>query len=175
MRSVEVVPWLPDEFETPAPFDLRSGHHLRPIDAADTHLDYPAVMGSQARLWEIFGRAWGWPPATMTYDQDRADLERHAQEMLTNDSFNFAIFDRDETALLGCVYIDPPEKAGADAEISWWVIDDEVASPLEACLREQVPEWIASVWPFAAPRYIGEDVSWADYLMLPSLDDAPGA
>jgi len=161
------MPWLPDHFETPAPFELRSGHHLRPIDPADTDLDHQAVMGSQARLWEIFGRAWGWPPATMTFEQDRADLERHAQEMLTNESFNFAIFDRDETTLLGCIYIDPPEKAGGDAEISWWVIDDEVGGVLEACLREQVPEWIASAWPFTAPRFIGEELTRDAYLALP--------
>src|SRR5690606_3636262 len=29
-----------------------------------------------------------------------------------------------ESALLGCVYVDPPEKVGADADVSWWVVDD---------------------------------------------------
>lgn len=147
--------------------ELRSGHHLRPIRPTDIDLDYTAVMGSQPRLFEIFGKAWGWPPETMTREQDREDLVRHANEMVTLESFNYAIFDRDETALLGCIYVDPPEKAGADAEISWWVVDGEVGGALEAALREQVREWIAEVWPFVSPRFIGEDFTWDGYLALP--------
>jgi RimJ/RimL family protein N-acetyltransferase len=161
--------WLPHDFATPTRAELRSGHHLRPIRPSDLDLDYSAVMGSRERLFDIFGRAWGWPPATLTRQEDLDELVRHADEMVTNMSFNFAIFDRDETALLGCVYIDPPEKAGADAEISWWVVDDEVGGALEAALREQVPEWIAAAWPFTAPRFIGEELSWDDYLALPDL------
>ncbi len=167
LSYVGEMSWLPDDFETPTHVELSCGHHLRPIRASDIDLDYPAVMGSQARLFEIFGPAWGWPPATLTRQEDLDELVRHADEMVTHTSFNFAIFDRDEAALFGCVYVDPPEKAGADAEISWWVVDDEVGGALETALRKQVPEWIASAWPFATPRFIGEELSWADYLALP--------
>jgi len=72
--------------------------------------------------------AWGWPPADLTYDADRDDLARHEAEIEAHQLFNYALFDTDETALLGCVHIDPPEKAGADAEISWWIIDELVDS-----------------------------------------------
>jgi RimJ/RimL family protein N-acetyltransferase len=165
-----VTGWLAEEFEPPARVELPTGHHLRPISPSDIDLDHPAVMGSQARLWTIFGPAWGWPPATMTREQDLEDLVRHADEMVRLESFNYAVFDRDETALLGCVYIDPPEKAGGDAEISWWVVDAEVGGALEAALAEAVPEWIAREWPFLAPRYIGVDLTWAEYLALPDLE-----
>ena len=40
---------------------------------------------------------------------------------------------RGETALLGCVYIDPPEDdspPGTDAVVSWWVVDDAVGTDL---------------------------------------------
>ena len=40
--------WLRDGFVTPASAELPTGHHLRPIRAADTAIDYPAVMGSRA-------------------------------------------------------------------------------------------------------------------------------
>ncbi len=150
---------------------MSSGHHLRGIRASDIDLDYAAVMGSQARLWETFGKGWGWPPPTMTREQDLNDLIRHADEMSVNDSFNFAIFDRDETALLGCVYIDPPEKVGADADIAWWVIDAEVGGELETCLSSEVRRWITAMWPFASPRFIGEDLTWDDYLALPDIGD----
>ena len=129
----------------------------------------PAVMGSQPRLWSIFGEAWGWPPATMTHEQDRVDLVRHEVEIAAHESFNYALFDAEETVLLGCVYIDPPEKVGADAEISWWVVDDQVGTTLEAALDAEIPRWIRSAWPFAQPRCIGRDLSWSDWIALPDV------
>jgi hypothetical protein len=134
-----------------------------------------AVMGSQPRLWSIYGKAWGWPPADMTTEQDRADLTRHAAEMERHESFNYALFNTEETALLGCVYIDPAEKAGADAEISWWVVDACVGTDLEAALDRFVPRWIAETWPLRAPRYVGRDLSWDDWLALPDLTACGGA
>jgi hypothetical protein len=71
-----------------------------------------AVMRSRYRLWSIYGQAWGCPPVDITADADREDLARHAAEMTRNESFNYALFDEPETALLGCVYIDPPERGG---------------------------------------------------------------
>lgn len=143
--------------------------HLRQISPADTDLDMVAVMGSRERLWSIYGTAWGWPPATMTHDEDRADLQRHADEMRRNESFNYALFDDAETALLGCLYIDPPERVGADAEVSWWVIDDLVGSDVEGHLDHFVAVWIRSAWPLRSPRYIGRDLTWDQWLSLPEL------
>jgi hypothetical protein len=163
------VTWLPPDFVHPLRVDLATGQHLRPIRATDVDLDLPAVMGSRERLWSIYGAAWGWPPADMSYDDDRADLARHEAEIEAHESFNYALFDANETALLACVYIDPPEKPGADAEISWWVVDDLVGSDVEAALDAAVPEWIAT-WPLHQPRYVGRDITWPAWLALPSLD-----
>lgn len=161
--------WLPDGFRTPDRVDLPTGHHLRPIRADDVDLDYPAVMGSRQRLWSVYGAAWGWPPETMTLEQDREDLAHHEAEIAAQQSFNYALFDADETVLLGCVYIDPPEKPGADAEISWWVVDDLVGSDVERALDALVPRWVATDWPFTRPRYVGRDLTWAEWLALPDL------
>jgi hypothetical protein len=161
---------MPMDFVPPVRVELPGGsHHLRPIGPGDTELDMVAVMGSQARLWSIFGEAWGWPPTTLTAEQDGDDLARHAAEMITNDSFNYALFDERETVLLGCVYIDPPEKHGADAELCWWVIDDLVGTGLEAALDQFVPAWIDDDWPFEEPRFIGRDLSWREWLDLPDF------
>ena len=51
-----------------------------------------------------------------------------------------------ETELIGCVYIDPATRAGAGAEVSWWVRDEHVGSAVEAALDELVPRWIAEGW-----------------------------
>ncbi|MGI9622094.1 MAG: GNAT family N-acetyltransferase [Acidimicrobiales bacterium] len=160
--------WLPADFSHPLRVDLPAGdHHMRPIHPDDTDLDMIAVMGSQERLWSIFGEPWGWPPKDMTHEDDRRDLARHADEMEAHESFNFAIFDEAESELLGCVYIDPPEKVGADADVSWWVVDDMVGSPLELTLEHFVPRWVREAWPFTTPRYIGLDVSWSAWMALP--------
>ena len=130
-------------------------------------LDYPAVMNSRERLWSIFGEAWGWPPASLTFEGDAADLARHGMEMNENRSFNYALFDEEETALFGCVYIDPPERAGADAEISWWVVNDLVDTPLASSLEDIVPHWIERSWPFREPRFIGLSITWDEWIRLP--------
>lgn len=163
------TPWLPADWAHPTHVPLSGGHHLRPIRATDVDLDMPAVMGSRERLWSIYGAAWGWPPAGMTAEQDRADLARHEAEIEAHESFNYALLDADETALLGCVYVDPPEREGADAEISWWVVDRLVGSPLERELDALVPRWIAEDWPLTRPRYVGRDLSWDAWMALPEV------
>ncbi|MGH3484279.1 MAG: GNAT family N-acetyltransferase [Nocardioidaceae bacterium] len=168
--TTQSAPWLPPDFVHPTRVPVAFGHHLRPIRESDVDLDMVAVMGSQPRLWQTYGRAWGWPPASMTREQDRVDLARHEDEMERHLSFNYAMFDADETALLGCVYIDPPEKTGADAEISWWVVDECVGTELEAALDALVPHWIAADWPFTGPRYVGRDLSWDDWLAQPDSE-----
>src|SRR4028119_1554921 len=80
-------------------------HRRRPSRATGVDLDMPAVMGSQQRLRSIYGKAWAWPPPDMTHEQDREDLARHEAEIEAHESFNYALFDDQETALLGCVYI----------------------------------------------------------------------
>ena len=147
--------WLPNDFEHPTRVNLPTGHHLRPIHAQDTPLDMVAVMGSRDRLWTIYGDAWGWPPATMTADEDREDLQRHADEIAAHLSFNYALFDEGETALLGCLYVDPPPPGttDVDAVVSWWVVDDLVGTPVEGALDELVPQWLEEDWPLRRPWY----------------------
>ncbi len=159
--------WLPDDFSHPTLLSLPDGHHYRPIRPSDTDMDYAAVMGSRESLWELFGEAWGWPPDHLTYEDDHEELVRHANEIEAHESFNYALLDADETALLGCLYIDPPERIGADAEISWWVVDSVAGTDLAAALETVIPAWISDEWPFERPRYIGRDLTWAEWLGLP--------
>ena len=133
--------------------ELPTGHHLRPIRAADAEIDYPAVMGSRERLWAKYGSAWGWPPEHMTLEADREDLAHHEEEIERQETFNYAVLDADETALVGCVYIDPSDRPEFDAVVSWWVVDDLVGSDLERALDEYVPRWLADTWGFTQVDY----------------------
>lgn len=145
--------WLPDTFTHPARVDIGSEHHIRPISASDVDLDMVAVMGSQERLFSIYGQSWGWPPATMTREQDLKDLEHHVREMQTRESYNYAIFGDDESQLLGCIYIDQPDDDQHDAVVSWWVINDLVGRELDTALESFVPSWLKKDWPFSNVRF----------------------
>jgi hypothetical protein len=148
--------WLAENFRHPGRVELPTGHHLRPIRAADVDVDHPAVMGSRERLWARYGAAWGWPPAGMTRESDREDLARHEREIAAQESFNYAVLDAQETELLGCVYIDPPGEGsppGTDAVASWWVVDGAAGGELERTLDELVPGWLAGTWGFASVDY----------------------
>jgi hypothetical protein len=147
------VSWLPENFVHPERVDLPTGHHVRPIRADDVDIDFPAVMGSRERLWAKYGEAWGWPPETMTPEQDREDLHHHEVEIAEHKTFNYAVLNDDESALLGCIYIDPPDDRspeGADAVSSWWVVDGEAGSELERALGDFVPRWLEETWGFRA-------------------------
>jgi hypothetical protein len=131
--------------------ELPTGHHLRPIRADDVDIDYPAVMGSRERLWAKYGETWGWPPETMSFEADREDLARHEAEAEANEAFNDAVFNAEETELLGCVYVDPSDTH--DVQVSSWVVDDLVGSELERTLDEFVPRWLRETWGFTRVDY----------------------
>lgn len=154
--------WLPDDFVHPLHVPLTDDVHLRPIRASDVDIDMVTVHANQPMLWEVYGAAWGWPPRGMTREQDEEDLARHAAEMETHESFNYAVLDGAETRLLGCVYIDPAdEDADADAEVSWWL--DGGADPgLRHRLDEFVPRWLSTAWPFRRVAYPFNDVDPGD-------------
>lgn len=148
--------WLPDDFRHPLRVELPTGHHLRPIREADADIDYPAVMGSRERLWAKYGQASGWPPIDLSYDANRKDLARHEAEIAAHETFNYAVLNEEETMLLGCVYIDPPDEAsppGTDAVASWWLVDQAVGGELERALQAFVPRWLAETWRFGSAHF----------------------
>jgi hypothetical protein len=139
---------------------------LRPITVNDLVRDYEAVMRSAESLRKRFP-FWGWPAPGMSMEQDLIDLGWHQKEAQLRRSFNYAVMDLDEERLLGCVYIDPPEKAGVDAEVTLWVRTDEEDGDLEALLELAVRDWLDADWPFVTIRWPGREISWEDWDRLP--------
>ena len=43
--------------------------------------------------------------------------------------------------------------AGADAIVSWWVVDEHHGGELERALDGFIPTWLADVWGFRAVHY----------------------
>jgi hypothetical protein len=98
-----------------------------------------SIMESRGTDSYSLCRARDWPPASMTYQQDLEDLAHPEAEIRAHQSFNYGLFDDAEIALPGCVYIDPLQKQGADAEISRRVVDGQAGSDLQRDLDAPVP------------------------------------
>jgi hypothetical protein len=139
---------------------------MRILRVDDVVADYEAVMTSADRLRERFPH-WGWPAPNMSLTDDLVDLGWHQKEAALRRSFNYAVLTHDERRLLGCVYIDPPEKQGADAEVFLWVRADEDGGDLEQVLEAAVRGWLASEWPFETIRWPGREISWEEWNSLP--------
>ena len=161
-------PWLPTWFRHPTHVELSTGHHLRPVRALDVDLHLPAVLSCRERLWQRYGAVWGWPASGTTREQDRLDLADHERQMTERTSYCYALFDEAEQAVLGCVHLLPPRGEGADADVSWWVLEHLVGGEVEAVVDEEVPRWLSRDWPFRRPRLLGRDVSWQDWAALPA-------
>ena len=98
----------------------------------------------------MYGDAWGWPPASMTAQQDIDDLQHHADDIDRHESFNYAILPADETELFGCIYIDPiptEDDQQIKAEVSWWVTPT-APDWLRHRLGDLATAWIHDAWPF---------------------------
>jgi hypothetical protein len=157
------VAFLPPGFEVPERLETERCR-LRPITIHDAVKDYDAVMTSVEHLRRLFGDGWGWPPADLTLEDDLIELGWHQVEFRRRSSFDYAVMSLDESRLLGCVYVDPPTRAGWDAEVFYWARQTELASGLEEHLGATVRRWIAEAWPFERVAYPGRDVAWADWL-----------
>ena len=158
--------FLPDDFEVPTLLQTEA-LLIRPITIHDVVKDYDAVMTNRNHLWDLFGEAWGWPQEDLTLEQDLIDLGWHQKEFQMRSSFDYAVMSPDESRLLGCVYIDPPEKAGYDAEVYLWARQDRREQGLEEELEQVVRRWISEEWPFGKVAYPGRSVTWEEYDALP--------
>ena len=133
-----------------------------------------AVLGSQERLWAMYGGVWGWPPADLTVELHREDLARYEAETRQGVSFRYGLFDAGETEMLGHLTIErtsPTDDAeGGTAEVSWWVVDWLVGGPIDAALDAFVPEWIARRVA-VGPSAVRPDLTWTDRMALPDLTE----
>src|SRR3954451_12958698 len=162
--------FLPASFEVPTLVEPE-GFRVRHITAHDVVRDYDAVMSNRAHLWSRFGEVWGWPAPDLTLEQDLIDLAWHQKEGTLRRAFNYAVLTPSESALLGCIYLDPPEKVGADVDVAFWIRPDGAgpaigSSVTEASFEPFVRDWVAQAWPWEVVRFPGLDLTWAEWERL---------
>lgn len=149
---------MPDGFHIPEVLET-ARYRLRPLAEQHTKLDYDAVMETRERL--MAGAPNGWPRDGFTLEENRSDLVRHEQEFKERIAFAYTVLSLDETEVLGCVYLNPPDADTADVAVHMWVREREYASGLALHLHRYVADWLKQKWPFTRISFKRPDYYFA--------------
>ena len=84
----------------------------------------------------------------MTPDENRADLQRHADDFRNRTGFTYTVLDPASRDVIGCVYIYPLPGGDFDARTLSWVRTSH--AHLDTPLWRVVRERLASDWPLGA-------------------------
>ena len=145
------VPFVPPDFKVPSGLET-DRLRLRMLSVNDVVKDYDAVVTSKERLLRDFNPGGVWPEG-LTLEQNLIDLGWHQKEFQIRRSFAYTVVNRDETSVLGCLYIEPTDHPAHDARVEMWVRESEADTGLDLHLYEAVKAWIRSDWPFISPGY----------------------
>ena len=154
-------PFVAAAFDPPQSLETDT-YRLRMLAIADVVKDYDAVMSSEAHIKALWDNV-SWPTG-LTIEENLVDLGWHQKEFQKKRSFAYTVTDREDTRILGAVYINPTRKVGYDAVVYLWTRpadQTELVSP--DILREDVRRWLAAEWPFENPVFPGTDMSWDDW------------
>ena len=80
---------------------------LEPLGPEHNDQDYIAWTSSMEHIAGTPGFPWGTWPREMTPDENRADLERHAEDFRHRKGFTYTVLDPASRDVIGCVYIYP--------------------------------------------------------------------
>ncbi len=130
--------------------------------------DYDAVMSSVDHLRGVFGPSTSWPSPELTLEQDLIDLGWHQKEFQIRNSFAYTVMNLDESQCLGCLYIDPSEKVGYEAQVILWVRQSEISNGLDEKLFSAVSLWLSDEWWFTTVAFPGRQLTWQEWDALPN-------
>ncbi len=142
--------FVPSDFEVPLGIET-SEFVLEPLGPQHNDRDYDAWTSSVDHIAATPGFPWGTWPRAMTPDQNRADLERHAEDFRNRKGFTYTVLDPARSDVIGCVYIYPARDTDHDARALSWVRQSH--AHLDTPLWRSVSEWLAADWPFANVQY----------------------
>jgi RimJ/RimL family protein N-acetyltransferase len=145
-----VAEFVPPDFEVPLGLQT-SEFVLEPLGPEHNEQDYEAWTSSMAHIARTPGYPDGSWPREMTSDENRADLQRHADDFRKRKGFTYTVLDPVSRDVIGCVYIYPVPDGDYDACALSWV--RESRAHLDAPLWRAVSAWLASAWPFGSVEY----------------------
>ena len=138
---------VPLRLETP-PFVLE------PLGPQHNDADSAAWSTSIEHIHDTPGWEESTWPRSMTLDENRADLERHASDFENRTGFTYTVLSP-EGDVIGCVYIYPSKKEAVDAQVLSWVRASD--GDLDSVLWRAVSTWLDSDWPFESIDYAPRD------------------
>jgi RimJ/RimL family protein N-acetyltransferase len=145
-----VAEFVPPDFDVPLRLETPQ-FVLEPLGPEHNDRDYDAWTSSMDHIAATPG--WGdsrWP-REMTLDENRADLQRHADDFQNRRGFTYTVLDPASRDVIGCVYIYPQRDGDEDARVLSWVRASHAA--LDVPLWRAVSEWLASAWPLRSVEY----------------------
>jgi hypothetical protein len=145
-----VAEFVPPDFDVPLGLDT-SEFVLEPLGPQHNEQDYDAWTSSMEHIAATPGYPDGSWPREMTREENRADLQRHADDFRTRKGFTYTVLDPASREVIGCVYIYPVSGSDYDACALSWVRQSQ--AHLDTPLWRAVSEWLESDWPFAGVEY----------------------
>jgi RimJ/RimL family protein N-acetyltransferase len=142
--------FVPLDFDVPRRLDTPQ-FVLEPLGPEHNDRDYDAWTSSAEHIratpgWE--DSSW---PREMTSDENRKDLQRHADDFRNRRGFTYTVLDPESNTVIGCVYIYPVRDSAVDARALSWVRASH--AQLDTPLWRAVSAWLASDWPFGRVDY----------------------
>ena len=144
-----VAKFVPPDFDVPLGLETPE-FVLEPLGPVHNEPDYDAWTSSIEHIRATPGypdRSW---PRAMTLEENRTDLERHADDFRDRKGFTYTVLDPAGGDVIGCVYV-YPTTGDHDASVLSWVRESH--AHLDAPLWRAVTEWLESAWPFACIEY----------------------
>jgi hypothetical protein len=144
------VSFVPQDFAVPDGLVCDS-FRLVPLTAEHNEGDYAAWSSSVDHIHATPGfETRPWPPRDgMPLEQNRAELQEHADDFAARRGFTYAVLAADRDEVIGCVYIYPGDD-GAAAVRSWV---RATHADLDVALYAAVRRWLADRWPFERVDY----------------------
>ena len=146
-------PFVPPEFVVPLRLETAQ-FVLEPLGPEHNQADYRAWSSSSEHIHGTPGWEESSWPRSMTPDENRADLERHASDFANRTGFTYTVLSP-EGDVIGCVYIYPSREETAEARVSSWVRASN--ADLDTPLWRAVSAWLDSDWPFQRIEYATRD------------------
>jgi RimJ/RimL family protein N-acetyltransferase len=143
---------VPPDFNAPLRLQT-SDFILEALGPEHNEQDYEAWTSSIEHIRVTPGFPWGSWPQEMTLDENRADLQRHADDFRDRTGFTYTVLDPSDRDVIGCVYIYPLRESDSDGTVTVrsWV--RKTHAHLDTPLWRAVTEWLESDWPFTAVQY----------------------
>src|SRR4051812_3590069 len=142
--------FVPPDFDVPLGLET-SDFVLEPLRPEHNDQDYDAWSSSIEHVAATPGFPDGSWPREMTPEENRADLQRHADDFRDRRGFTYTVLDPADRGVIGCVYIYPLRDGDADAQVLSWVRASHAA--LDGPLWRAVGDWLAADWPFGSVAY----------------------